>query len=62
MVDWKTARENLPNIPAGEVQGPPLKEVENFMQCRACAGWFDMRDLSEAFRHEEADHEAEAAQ
>lgn len=63
MIDWKTARENLPAIPPGKLEGDlPAKEADHFMKCNSCGGYFDMRDLGEVFRHEEADHKAEKPQ
>ncbi len=32
--------------------GEPENEAEHFMQCKACGGWFDMRDLAQVFEHE----------
>jgi hypothetical protein len=33
--------------------GPPLSEAEHFWKCKACGGWFDMRDLGAVLDHEE---------
>ena len=27
-------------------------EAEHFIQCEACGGWIDMRDLGQVFEHE----------
>jgi len=29
----------------------PKSEADHFMQCPACGGWFDMRDLGQALQH-----------
>lgn len=34
------------------VGGEPANEAEHFMQCEACGGYFDMRDLGQVFEHE----------
>lgn len=34
------------------VGGEPKDESEHFMQCEACGGYFDMRDLGQVFEHE----------
>lgn len=34
------------------VGGEPKHESEHFMQCEACGGYFDMRDLGQVFEHE----------
>jgi len=33
--------------------GPPLTEAEHYFKCKACGGWFDMRDLGAVLEHEE---------
>ena len=46
----------MPDIPRGKyigerVGGDPADEAERFMQCPACGGYFDMRDLAQVFDH-----------
>jgi hypothetical protein len=36
----------------GERVGPPVDETEHFLQCEACGGWIDCRDLGSVFGHE----------
>jgi hypothetical protein len=37
----------------GEVVGPkPASEADYFLQCPACGGWVDIRDLAAVFEHE----------
>jgi hypothetical protein len=33
--------------------GPPLSDADHFLECEACGGWFDMRDLGAVLDHEE---------
>ena len=44
------------SIRRGEIIGQPNggvaeSEADHFMQCPACNGWFDMRDLGAALDH-----------
>ena len=32
--------------------GEPKSEADHFMQCPACGGTFDMRDLAQVFQHD----------
>ena len=34
------------------VGGKPKSEAEHYMQCKACGGYFDMRDLGQVSEHE----------
>ena len=36
----------------GKRVGAPVSEAEHCMQCRACGGYFDMRDLGAVCEHE----------
>jgi hypothetical protein len=47
---------DIPKIPRGQIIGQPNgwvaeSEADHFMQCPACNGWFDMRDLGAALDH-----------
>jgi hypothetical protein len=47
-----------PTNPRGKIigkqtGGPRLSEAEHFWKCKACGGWFDMRDLGAVLDHEE---------
>jgi hypothetical protein len=35
-----------------QVDGPPLSEVEHYFKCETCGGFFEMRDLAQAYDHE----------
>ena len=35
----------------GEAAKPVENEADNFMQCPACGGWLDCRDLGQVFDH-----------
>jgi hypothetical protein len=44
-------------LPKGQYIGKrvgeqPKDEREHFLQCSACGGWFDCRDLGDVFSHE----------
>lgn len=56
----------MSDIPKGVFVGkrlgdPPADEADHFIQCAACGGWIDCRDLGEVFAHE-VPHEAEPIQ
>lgn len=36
----------------GKRAGPPLDEAEHFIQCAACGGWIDCRDLAQVLEDE----------
>jgi hypothetical protein len=42
-------RDKYKGEPAG---GSPDDVAEHFIQCPACGGWIDMRDLGQVFAHE----------
>jgi len=53
----------MTDVKAGRrIDGEPTDEVEHYMKCNACGGWFDMRDLSEVCRHEEKGHTRDSDQ
>lgn len=35
-----------------KIGGGPENEADHFIQCRACGGWIDCRDLGQVFDHE----------
>jgi hypothetical protein len=52
---WFWARGQM--ISRGTIVGrrvgdPPESEAEHFIQCPACNGWIDCRDLGQVFEHE----------
>ena len=47
----------MAEIPRGRyigepADGIPTTEAEHFMQCPACGGWLDCRDLAQALAHD----------
>jgi hypothetical protein len=34
-----------------DVGDPPKNEAEHFIECPACGGWIDCRDLGQVFEH-----------
>jgi len=41
---------------AVRVGGEPASEAEHFMKCPGCGQYFDMRNLGDAFYHDEEGH------
>jgi hypothetical protein len=44
--------EDSGTIVGRRVGDPPESEAEHFIQCPACNGWIDCRDLGQVFEHE----------
>jgi hypothetical protein len=41
----------------GKLRTPPIEEIEHFMACPTCGQYFDLRDFTEAYYHDDDPHE-----